>query len=115
MMAVWDDDHEEMHKAFDNDPLRLADSLRDVAPPLTRKKRLRVWRGIIVDKGDPSEAVFGLSWTRDRDVARHKVRRSASLLMRLSCPPRVSQCRPRSWVKRTTVISGGLRLGVSHQ
>jgi hypothetical protein len=48
---------------------RLADALRDVVPPITRKKRLRGWRGIIVDKGDPSEAVLGLSWTRDRDVA----------------------------------------------
>jgi hypothetical protein len=68
MMAAWDHDHEEMHKAFDG-MWWLADALRDVAPPITRKKRLRVWRGIIVDQGDPSEAVFGLSWTRDRDVA----------------------------------------------
>jgi hypothetical protein len=68
MMAAWDHDHEEMHKAF-GDLLKLADALRDVAPPITRKKRLRVWRGIIVDKGDPSDAVIGLSWTRNRDVA----------------------------------------------
>jgi hypothetical protein len=68
MMAAWDHDHEEMHKAFGG-LLRLADALRDVAPPITRTKRLRVWRGIIVDKGNPSDAVIGLSWTRNRDVA----------------------------------------------
>jgi hypothetical protein len=69
MMAAWDHDHEELHEAFDNDLLRLADALRGVAPPITRENRLRVWRGVIVDKGDPSDAVMGLSWTRNRDVA----------------------------------------------
>jgi hypothetical protein len=68
MMAAWDHDHREMHEAF-GDQLKLADALRDTAPPITRKKRLRVWRGIFVDKGDPSDAVIGLSWTRNRDVA----------------------------------------------
>lgn len=47
-------------------------------------------------------ASWGRRLVRLRTETSRQVTRSASLVMRQSCPPRLSGCRPRSWVKRTT-------------
>jgi hypothetical protein len=40
-----------------------------VAPEITRKRRLTVYRGIALPQGDPGELACGVSWTRSRDIA----------------------------------------------
>jgi hypothetical protein len=68
MVHRWDHDDNETVHAFGSIEA-FAAALRGVALPITRTKRLRASRGIIVDHADPAEAAVGLSWTRDRDLA----------------------------------------------
>jgi hypothetical protein len=68
LMEVWDHDDRELVEAFET-PDELAAALREVAPPLKRKRPLKVWRGIIVQQADPAKAAIGLSWTTSCDIA----------------------------------------------
>lgn len=75
IMYAWehDDDYRELIDAFENVSrfpcFGLATALSKVAPQIKRKRRLRVWRGVAVREANPSEAAFGFSWTRSRDIA----------------------------------------------
>jgi hypothetical protein len=58
-----------MVEAF-GDELMLASALREVAPPVMRTRRLRIWRGLSIPEGEAAdEASFGLAWTCNRDIA----------------------------------------------
>lgn len=68
LMTAWEHDHGPTVEAFETED-DFAAALREVAPPIKRKRPLRVWRGIYVRDAHPMEAAVGLSWTRDRDIA----------------------------------------------
>jgi hypothetical protein len=68
LMEAWDHDDRHLVDAFETAD-QLVAALRVVAPPLRRKRPLRVWRGIVVKDAHPGAAAVGLSWTRSRDIA----------------------------------------------
>lgn len=68
LMEAWDHDDRVLVEAFETMDV-FAAALRAVAPPLKRKRSLKVWRGVAVLKAHPGPAAIGLSWTRSRDVA----------------------------------------------
>lgn len=67
-MTAWGHDDRELFEAFET-PEAFAAALREVAPPVKRKRSLRVWRGIAVRDAHPGVAAIGLSWTRSREIA----------------------------------------------
>lgn len=69
IMAAWDHDHVETFAAFGSQDA-FASALLDVAPAprRPRKQTMRCWRGVAV-KTDAAAAAFGVSWTRNRDIA----------------------------------------------
>ena len=69
IMYAWNRDHGAFYNALQGDSRRLAEMLNDVCPPVRRSRRLRIWRGVSIREGGPSDAALGLSWTTDRDVA----------------------------------------------
>lgn len=69
LLAAWDWHHNDLWEAFGSVDA-LASALRDVAPPLTLDRPLKVWRGGIVQRDVPAAQVAaGLSWTTSLDVA----------------------------------------------
>jgi hypothetical protein len=68
LMAAWDHDHPVVIEAFGGD-YDFAGALQEVAPKVSVTRPVRAWRGIIVDGAHPREAVLGLSWTTQRDLA----------------------------------------------
>lgn len=68
LMEAWEHDDRVLVEAFDTMDV-FAAALRAVAPPIKRKRPLRVWRGIAVRHAHPGPAAIGLSWTRSRDIA----------------------------------------------
>ena len=68
MIAAWEHDHGHVIAAFGYSFLA---ALREVAPPVTRSRRLRLWRGLQLpaDGGCDEFDALGVSWTRCRDVA----------------------------------------------
>jgi hypothetical protein len=91
LMEVWDHDYRELVEAFETMD-ELAAALREVAPPLNRKRPLKVWRGIIVEEANPARAAISLSWTTSFDIAcwfatRHDKQNRRSFVFELAAMP----------------------------
>lgn len=69
LMDVWDHDYREVVNAFGETPDAFTAAVREVAPPIKRRRPVRLWRGIRVLKAHPGDAAIGLSWTRGREIA----------------------------------------------
>ena len=69
LLAAWDWHHNDLWEAFGSVDA-LASALREVAPPLTLDRPLKVWRGGIIPRDvHPAQVAAGLSWTTSLDVA----------------------------------------------
>ena len=68
LMRAWEYDDGVLVEAFETLDA-FAAALCPVAPPIKRKRPLRVWRCIAVRDAHPGHAAIGLSWTRSRDIA----------------------------------------------